>query len=179
MLDDGSDFGRRKKVYRTTAERAAIVAESYEPGATVGGVACRHGIVASQLSSWRTAVRRKADQDKVPNPAFAEITLVYRPAAFCNRSSSVFGCSSLYRCNASTWLSMKPINASCETSEIAARLTNDPENVPVINPFDAENLNDNDRALLAEQIVSAIGTLVESKIGGTLCVGFAEKTDGA
>jgi transposase len=83
MLDDGSDFGRSKKVYRTTAERAAIVAESYEPGATVGGVARRHGIVASQLSSWRTAARRKADQDKVPNPAFAEITLVEpQPAPF-------------------------------------------------------------------------------------------------
>ena len=63
MLDDGSDLGRRKKAHRTTAERAAIVAESYEPGATVGGVARRHGIVASQLSSWRTATRRKADQD--------------------------------------------------------------------------------------------------------------------
>jgi len=76
MLDDGSDLGRRKKVHRTTAERAAIVAESYEPGATVGGVARRHGIVASQLSSWRTAARRKADQDTGPNRAFAEITLV-------------------------------------------------------------------------------------------------------
>ena len=51
MLDDGSNLGRRKKVHRTTAGRAAIVAESYEPGATVGGVARRHGIVASQLSS--------------------------------------------------------------------------------------------------------------------------------
>jgi transposase len=47
-----------------------------EPGATVGGVARRHGIVASQLSSWRTLSRRKEDQDKGPNPAFAEITLV-------------------------------------------------------------------------------------------------------
>jgi transposase len=76
MLDDGSNLGRRKKVHRTTAERAAIVAESYEPGATVGGVARRHGIVASQLSSWRTLSRRKADQDRGPNPAFTEITLV-------------------------------------------------------------------------------------------------------
>jgi transposase len=76
MLDDGNDFGRRKKVYRTTAERAAIVAESYEPGATVGGVARRHGIVASQLSSWRTAARRKADQDKGPKPAFAELSVL-------------------------------------------------------------------------------------------------------
>jgi transposase len=76
MLDDGSNLGRRKKVHRTTAGRAAIVAESYEPGATVGGVALRHGIVASQLSSWRTTARRKVDRDTGPNPAFAEITLV-------------------------------------------------------------------------------------------------------
>jgi hypothetical protein len=39
MLDVGSDLRRGKKVHRTTAERSAIVAESYEPGATVGGVA--------------------------------------------------------------------------------------------------------------------------------------------
>ena len=76
MLDDGSNLGRCKKIQRTAAERAAIVAESYEPSATVGGVARRHGIVASQLSSWRTVSRRKEDQDKSPNPAFAEITLV-------------------------------------------------------------------------------------------------------
>lgn len=83
MLDVGSHLRRGTKVHRTAAERAAIVAESYESGATVGGVARRHGIVASQLSSWRTAVKRKADQDKVPNPAFAEITLVEAlPAPF-------------------------------------------------------------------------------------------------
>jgi transposase-like protein len=49
MLDDGIGFGRRKPHLRTAAERAAIVAESFEPGATVAGVARRHGIVASQL----------------------------------------------------------------------------------------------------------------------------------
>jgi len=39
MLDDGSGLGRRTAVRRTSAERAAIVAESYEPGATVARVA--------------------------------------------------------------------------------------------------------------------------------------------
>jgi hypothetical protein len=48
--------------------------------------------------------------------------------------------------------------------------TLDAENMPVINPFDAEHLNDNDRGLLTEQIVSAIGTMIEGKAGGTLTV---------
>jgi hypothetical protein len=41
MLDDGSNLGWCKKIQRTTAERAVIVAESYELGAMVGGVAHR------------------------------------------------------------------------------------------------------------------------------------------
>ncbi len=41
---------------------------------------------------------------------------------------------------------------------------------PVINPFDAEGLNEQDRNLLTEQIVLAIGSLVEGKMGGTLSV---------
>ncbi len=43
---------------------------------------------------------------------------------------------------------------------------------PVINPFDAEELNDQDRALLTDQIVLAIGSLVEGKLGGSLSVGM-------
>jgi type IV pilus biogenesis protein CpaD/CtpE len=35
MLDDGNDLVRRKPVRRTVAERSAIVAETYRPGATV------------------------------------------------------------------------------------------------------------------------------------------------
>jgi hypothetical protein len=43
-------LGRGKKVHRMTAERAEIV--------------------ASKLSSWRTAARRKADPDTGPNTTF-------------------------------------------------------------------------------------------------------------
>ncbi len=43
-------------------------------------------------------------------------------------------------------------------------------NVPVINPFDAEQLSDQDRNLLTEQIVHAIGSLVDGKLGGSLSV---------
>jgi len=41
---------------------------------------------------------------------------------------------------------------------------------PVINPFDADNLSEQDRNLLTEQIVLAIGSLVEGKLGGSLSV---------
>ena len=74
MLDDGIGLVRRKQHRRTTAERAVIVAESYEPGATVAGVARKHGIVASQLSTWRTAAKRKSGEDS--SPAFADLSVM-------------------------------------------------------------------------------------------------------
>lgn len=74
MLDDGIGLGRRKQHRRTAAERAAIVAETYEPGVTVTEVAYRHGIVASQLSTWRTAAKRKTGQNRFP--AFADLSVM-------------------------------------------------------------------------------------------------------
>ena len=76
MLDEGSGLVRRKPQRRTPAERAAIVAETYKPGATVAGVARRHGLVASQLSGWRTEAKRKAERDKGSGPAFAELSVL-------------------------------------------------------------------------------------------------------
>ena len=75
MLDNVGCGGIRKKsVRRSAADRAAIVAESYEPGATVAKVAQQHGIVASQLSTWRTAAKRKTDPDD--RPAFADFSVM-------------------------------------------------------------------------------------------------------
>ena len=76
MLDEESGLVRRKPQRRTPAERAAIVAETYKPGATVAGVARRHGIVASQLSGWRTSLRRKTERDKGSGPSFAELSVL-------------------------------------------------------------------------------------------------------
>ena len=82
MLDDGIGLVRRKQHRRTAAERAVIVAESFEAGATVASVARRHGIVASQLSTWRTAAKRKTEADG--RPAFADLSVMADtlPAAF-------------------------------------------------------------------------------------------------
>ncbi|WP_378212379.1 transposase (plasmid) [Aquicoccus sp. G2-2] len=72
MLDDEGVLGRRKPIRRTTEERAAIVAETYEPGATVAGVAHRHGMSATRLSTWRSAAKRKALR---PVASFADVVV--------------------------------------------------------------------------------------------------------
>jgi transposase len=76
MLDDGNGLARRKPVRRTPAERAAIVAETYRPDATVAGVASKHGIVASQLSSWRTTAKRETGDGKRRMLDFAEVSII-------------------------------------------------------------------------------------------------------
>ena len=76
MLDGGSGLGRRKPVRRASAERAAIVADTHQPGTTLAEVARRYRIVALQLSSWRTAAKRKADRDKRRGSVFAEVSVM-------------------------------------------------------------------------------------------------------
>jgi transposase len=48
--------GRRREW--SPAEKARIVAESYEAGATVSGVARRYALSPQQLFSWRRAARK-------------------------------------------------------------------------------------------------------------------------
>lgn len=73
MLDDGSSLGLRKPVQRTSADRTAIVAETYQPGTTVAEVVRKYGIVASLISSWRTAAKRETDRDKRCGSVFVEV----------------------------------------------------------------------------------------------------------
>jgi transposase len=44
----------------TVEQKARIVAESYESGATVSAVARRHGVTPQQLFAWRRLARRRA-----------------------------------------------------------------------------------------------------------------------
>ncbi len=48
--------GRRRNW--SAAEKASIVAESYDAGATVCSVARRHGLTPQQLFAWRRLARR-------------------------------------------------------------------------------------------------------------------------
>src|SRR5271166_6228113 len=50
--------GRRRRW--SEEQKAAIVAETLEAGAAVSEVAQRHGVSASQVFSWRKAVRKQA-----------------------------------------------------------------------------------------------------------------------
>jgi len=76
MFDDvATGSGRPKRVRRTASARASIVAESYEAGATVAGIARRHGVVPSQLSGWRSAARRREKSGAVGTATFAEVTV--------------------------------------------------------------------------------------------------------
>lgn len=53
--------GRRRSW--TVEQKARIVAESYETGATVSAVARRHGLTPQQLFGWRRAARQSEASD--------------------------------------------------------------------------------------------------------------------
>lgn len=54
--------GRRRRW--SVEEKAAIVAESYEPGDTVCSVAHRHGLTPPQLFAWRRDARQRLAADE-------------------------------------------------------------------------------------------------------------------
>jgi transposase len=64
--------GRRRTW--TTAEKAAIVAETYEDGVRTSDVARRHGLTPQQLFGWRRAVCRRGD-DEIEASTFAPVVL--------------------------------------------------------------------------------------------------------
>jgi len=63
--------GRRRTW--TTAEKAAIVAETYEDGVRTSDVARRHGLTPQQLFGWRRAAQRR--DDEIEGPTFAPVVL--------------------------------------------------------------------------------------------------------
>src|SRR6516165_5352584 len=60
-------------------DKAAIVAESYEPGATVSGVARRHSLSHTQLFAWRRdlriAVGPVTPTEGTPTPGVAPVSI--------------------------------------------------------------------------------------------------------
>ena len=51
-------------------EKARIVAESYEAGASVSAVARRHGLSPQQVFAWRRAARVRLANGPAPEPLF-------------------------------------------------------------------------------------------------------------
>lgn len=64
--------GRRRTW--TTAEKAAIVAETYEDGVRTSDVARRHGLTPQQLFGWRRAACRRGDHE-IEASTFAPVVL--------------------------------------------------------------------------------------------------------
>jgi transposase len=64
--------GRRRTW--TAEDKLAIVAESYDPGASVCSVARRHGLTPQQLFTWRRAARRRLEAETPP--AFVRAVVV-------------------------------------------------------------------------------------------------------
>jgi transposase len=60
--------------------KARIVAETLMPGATVKGVARRHGLAAHHVSSWRTLARKGRLVLPVPEDPVEFATLMVGPA---------------------------------------------------------------------------------------------------
>lgn len=58
----------------STAEKAAIVAESFAPGAVTSDIALRHGVHRNQLYGWRRELRLAASADTaLAVPAFVPV----------------------------------------------------------------------------------------------------------
>lgn len=68
--------------------KARIVAETLLPGATVNGVAQRHGVLANHVSSWRTLARKGRLVLPAPDDPVEFATLMVGPA---EKASSVDG----------------------------------------------------------------------------------------
>ncbi|QEL21936.1 transposase (plasmid) [Bosea sp. F3-2] len=66
--------GRRRDW--SAEDKARIVAESFEPGATVSAVARRHALSPQQLFTWRREIRKAADAV----PAFVSAVVAPEPA---------------------------------------------------------------------------------------------------
>ena len=70
--------GRRRSF--TSAEKAAIVEESYAGGDSVCGVARRHGLTPQQLFGWRRLARAEPFRSAAP-PLFVPVIVASEPKA--------------------------------------------------------------------------------------------------
>jgi transposase len=72
--------GPERRRRRTAAEKLAMIAETYEPGATVSLVARRHGVAPNQLFAWRRLANdgaltaTEAQEEVVPASAYKALS---------------------------------------------------------------------------------------------------------
>lgn len=71
-----------------TEVKALVVADTFEPGATVNAVADRYGVQPNQLSAWR----RLAKQGKLVLPSAPTDEPVFAPLVVCDPAPAPFSC---------------------------------------------------------------------------------------
>jgi transposase len=73
--------GTERRRRWSAAEKAAIVAESFAPGAVSSAIALRHGLHRNQLYAWRRELRSAIVADAgVPVPEFVPVIAQERAA---------------------------------------------------------------------------------------------------
>ena len=81
--------GRERRRRWSTSEKLRIVAETYEPGSTVGDVAARHGAYRSLVFTWRRQVRDGLLTAEVPgtiSSPFVPVRLLDGPSPSTERT---------------------------------------------------------------------------------------------
>jgi transposase len=68
-------FHERDRRRWTEGDKRRLVAETLAPGATVHGVARRHGVNTSQLFTWRKQLRLELGPAAAPVPGFAAVAI--------------------------------------------------------------------------------------------------------
>ena len=83
-VSSSGDESRRRRRVRSEDEKRRIVAETFEPGASVSAVARRHGLNANLLFTWRremgTGISALADDPMAFVPAVIGVAPVTAPA---------------------------------------------------------------------------------------------------
>jgi transposase len=73
--------GRERRRRWSLRDKLSLVAETHEPGATIRGVAARHGVCESLLFTWRRQVREGVLTAAPEMPAFMPVQMIGRPQA--------------------------------------------------------------------------------------------------
>jgi transposase len=74
----------------SSREKARLVAESLEPGASVSRIARRHGVSPGQLFTWRReAMRSASGGDAASTPAFVPVSISEPTSPSPRQSSSI------------------------------------------------------------------------------------------
>ena len=78
---DGLQGGRRRRQLWSIDRKRQIIAESFEPGASVAEVARRHGVNANLLFTWRRQQGAAKMADNRESPQLVPVTITTEPVS--------------------------------------------------------------------------------------------------